>query len=80
MLFKEYKSSCLEEEIKSSCKTTVDTGKRDLKLWVMQLQTIKAWCVVFYGLDIQMAIKNTETVKSTMSYSEVCITRDNAMF
>lgn len=32
MLFKEYKSSCSEEEIKSSCKTIVDTGKPDLKL------------------------------------------------
>lgn len=35
MLFKEYKSSRSEEEMKSCYKTIVDTGKPDLKLRVM---------------------------------------------
>lgn len=34
MLFKEYKRSPSEEEIKSSYKTIVDKGKLDLKLQV----------------------------------------------
>lgn len=35
MLFKEYKSSCSEEEIKSCYKSAVDTEKPDLKFQVM---------------------------------------------
>lgn len=35
MLFKEYKSSCSEEGIKSRSKSAVDTEKPDLKFQVM---------------------------------------------